>query len=85
MRFALVVFVDPLLHLRGAQLPLGLDDGALAVQPLGLDRVPPRCLDRQPAHTELAPPLTLHLPVAGRSSCGVSQLRRLQRTVDCFW
>src|SRR5215472_11326285 len=63
MGFAVVVIVDTLLDLRGAQLAGGLDDGALAVQPLRLDRVQPRRLDWQAAHTDLAAALTFDLAV----------------------
>src|SRR5690242_17136383 len=62
VRLAAVVFMDPLLDLRGGQLPLRLDDGALAVEPLRLDRVQPRRLDREVADPDLAPALSLHLP-----------------------
>ncbi len=63
MRFAVVVFVNTLFDFRRAQLPAGLDDGALAVQPLRLDRVQPRRLDRQAAHADLAAPSSLDLAV----------------------
>src|SRR4051794_5762013 len=45
--FAAVVAADPVLDLRRRQLPIRLDDGALAVDPLRLDRVEPRGLHRQ--------------------------------------
>src|SRR5262245_61684993 len=62
LRFAVVVLMDALLDLGGGQLACGLDDGPLAVQPLRLDRVQPRRLDRQPAHPDLAPTLALGPP-----------------------
>src|SRR6478609_4832764 len=63
VRFRMVMLMHPLLDLVGAQLSIGLDDGALAMQPLRLDRVQPRRLDRQVAHPDLAAPLPLDLAV----------------------
>jgi hypothetical protein len=57
------MLMHPFLDLLGAQLPIGLNDGAFAMQPLRLDRVQPRCLDRQVAHPDLAAPLPLDLAV----------------------
>jgi hypothetical protein len=39
LRFSVVVLMDALLHLRGGQLAVRFDDGALAVQPLRFDGV----------------------------------------------
>ena len=63
LRFTVVVLMDSLFDLFGAQLPIRLDDRPLAVQPLGLDRVQPGRLDRQGADPNLAAALALHLPV----------------------
>src|SRR5262245_11041719 len=58
-----VMVMHPLPDLFGGQLPRRLGDCALTVQPLRLDRVEPRRLDRQVAHPDLAPALPLHPPV----------------------
>src|SRR5947209_9054346 len=65
LRFTVVVLMDSLFDLFGAQLPIRLDDRPLAVQPLGLDRVQPGRLDRQGADPNLAAPFPLHPPVVG--------------------
>src|SRR4051794_31415848 len=46
---------DPLLHLARGEQPGGLHDASLAVDPLRLDRVEPRALDRQPAGHDAHP------------------------------
>src|SRR5687768_10641678 len=45
---------EPSLEFVAAELALGLDDGALAVCPFGLDRVEPRALARQAADQQPA-------------------------------
>ncbi len=60
MEFTVVVFMNPLFDFGGTQLPVGLDEGALAVRPLGLNRVQPRGLDRQVADPNRAAALALH-------------------------
>src|SRR5262245_52781351 len=62
--------VDPLLDLFRSQLARRLGDGALAVQPLRLDRVEPRRLDRQVAHPDLAPAIGLS---HGALTCNLTQ------------
>src|SRR5690242_5807235 len=52
---AAVVIAQPVLKLGGGELAIRLDDGPLAVHPLGLDRVEPRALARQAADEETAP------------------------------
>src|SRR5262245_53018565 len=55
--------MDALLDLCGGQLAGRLNDRPLAVQPLRLDRVQPRRLDRQPTDADLAAALPLDLAV----------------------
>ena len=47
-----MVGADAIRHLLSAEQARGLDDGALAVHPLGLDWIEPRTLDRQVAHQD---------------------------------
>src|SRR5438067_11882921 len=54
---AAVVFTGPRLDLLGAEQPLGLHDGPLAMHPARLDRVEPRALARQLAHHDAHPAL----------------------------
>src|SRR6185437_16477052 len=60
LSFTVIVFMDPLFDFCGTQLPIRLDDRSLAVQPFWLDRIQPRCLDRQVADPYLAASLPLH-------------------------
>ena len=60
------VSTDAVSDLLGAEQSSGLDNGALAMHPLGLDRVEPRTLDRQEArHDAHALPTLLDLPIVG--------------------
>jgi hypothetical protein len=61
--FRLVVFVDPPSDLVGGQLPVRLDDGSFALQPLRFDGIEPRALHRQVADHQLAAALPLPRPV----------------------
>src|SRR3954452_24039858 len=51
---ASIVVAEPPLELAAGELACRLDHRALAVQPLGLDRVDPRAPARQPADQEAA-------------------------------
>src|SRR5262245_29965680 len=57
------VSTDAVSDLLGAEQPCGLDNGALAMDPLGFDGIEPRALDGQEAGQE-AHPLPLPLDVA---------------------
>ena len=49
---AVEMLADPVGQLGGRQQPRRLDNGALAVQPLGLDRIEPWALARQVARQD---------------------------------
>src|SRR5512147_409253 len=61
--FALEVLADPFLHFGRRQLPVRLQDRALAVDPARLDRVEPRALDRQVTDPDPNPALAFHPPI----------------------